>query len=151
MNYTQNPDDQDEPIPVAVAVRVKRITEQHQKSVILSPKQSEITLAGGSVGPEKFRFDHILNENVSQEETFSRVLSPFLPLIYDGFDLYVITYGGTGTGKSYTLFGPDLGPLGTEDDAGILPRFAHHIFANFNAAEMAVKVSSFDVTSDDIR
>ena len=151
MNFQSNPEDQDEPVPVAVAVRVKKVTEQHQKSIILSPKTNEITLAGGNVGPEKFRFDHILGENVSQEETFSKVVVPFLPLIYDGFDLFVITYGGSSTGKSFTLFGPDHGPLRAEADFGVVPRFAQHIFENYNATEMAVKVSSFDVTNDDIR
>ena len=142
--------DNDQATPVAVAVRVKKTTDHQQKSVILSPKKSEITLVGPNLPQEKFRFDHVLGEHVTQEDLFATVVSPFLPLIFDGFDFFVITYGGRSSGKSFTLFGPDHGPLRSEADFGILPRFVRHIFKNSNATEMAVKVSSFDVSNDDI-
>ena len=49
----------------------------------------------------------MLPENVPQSEVFSRVLSPYLELFYDGYDLFVIMYGGSGSGKTHTLFGPE--------------------------------------------
>ena len=151
MNYSQNPDDP--PVPVAVAVRIKKTAENHQhKSVIPNPKKEEITFVAPK---EKFRFDHVLPESITQEDVFSKVLLPFSPCIFDGYDLFVITYGGKSTGKSYTLFGPDPDPLRSEADLGLLPRFLHHIFGKikapeFNEIQTAVKVSSCDVTHDDV-
>ena len=60
-----------------------------------------------SLQVEKFKFNHVLPENVPQSEVFSRVLSPYLELFYDGYDLFVIMYGGSGSGKTHTLFGPE--------------------------------------------
>lgn len=147
-------EDIDEPVPVAVAVRLKGQNEGQGhgqgRGVIINHKNGELSLAGASIATEKFKFDHILPENTPQSEVYSRVLAPFLPLVFDGFDLFVLTHGGSGCGKTFTLFGPDAGPLRSESDLGLIPRFVRHIFEYFNEADMVVKASSFDVTNDDI-
>jgi hypothetical protein len=60
---------------------------------------------------EAFKFDHVLPDDVSQSEVFTRVFdnprTSFIDLILDGFDLFVIGYGGSGCGKTFTLFGPN--------------------------------------------
>ena len=93
----------------------------------------------------------MLPENVPQSEVFSRVLSPYLELFYDGYDLFVIMYGGSGSGKTHTLFGTET--LQSEADHGLMSRFVRSIFESYdyNEDEMTVKVSSFEVTNDDVR
>ena len=93
----------------------------------------------------------MLPENVPQSEVFSRVLSPYLELFFDGYDLFVIMYGGSGSGKTHTLFGPEN--LQSEGDHGLMIRFVRSIFESYdyNEDEMTVKVSSFEVTNDDVR
>ena len=59
-------------------------------------------------------------------------------------------YGGKSCGKTYTLFGPEPGPLRSETHHGIMSRFVWRIFEKYNEQEMTVKVSSFDVTNNDI-
>ena len=157
MSYLTLPEEtMDETIPIATAIRIKPPTPEssqnptHNKNLILNPNGCELSIVGPNIAPEKFRFDHVLPENTSQNEVFSRVLSPFLPLFFDGFDIFIIMSGAASSGKSYTLFGPEPGPLRSEADLGIIPRFVRHIFENYNELEMTIKVSSFEVTNDDI-
>jgi hypothetical protein len=158
MANNNNPDEdliepEDDPIPVAVAVRLKGgSSKKPQKScLILNKNGTELSLAGPSTAQEKFKFDHILTEDTDQGQVYAKSLQPFVPLIFDGFDLFVIVYGGADSGKSYTLFGPNSGPLRSESELGLIPRLIRDLFQYFVETEMTVKASSFDVTNDDIR
>ncbi len=107
-------------VPVAVAIRLKARTEETSpnkanKCVIVNSKGCELSVVGSNVAPEKFKFDHILTAKASQHEVYYKVLHPFLPLVFDGFDLFVVLYGSSEMGKSFTL-------SGSEESQGILPR-----------------------------
>lgn len=115
--------------------------------MIVNPNGCELSVVNSSVAPEKYKFDHVLPENLSQYEVYQKVLQPFLQLFFDGYDLFVILYGGSQTGKTFSAFGPELSH---ETDQGLFPRFVRQIFDNFNESEMNLKVSSFDVTNDDV-
>lgn len=140
---------EDESVPVAVAVRLKSGSKA-SKNVILNPNGCELSIVGGTIAPEKFKFDHVLPDYSTQPEVFSRTLQPFVQLFFDGYDLFVIMYGGSGSGKTYTLYGPELGLEISDKDLGLLPRFVDDIFADFKESQMSLKVASFDVTNDDV-
>jgi Kinesin motor domain len=43
----------------------------------------------------------------SQDEVFEITARPIIEHVLDGFDGLILAYGATGTGKTYTIFGPD--------------------------------------------
>ena len=142
---------QDDAVPVFVAVRLKpQKSNAEGRSVILNSKQSnEISIVGPDIPQEKFKFEHVLGENASQAQVYDKVFAPFFTVICDGFDLFVILYGGSGCGKTYTLFGPQTAQTELED--GLIPRFVRQVFnENYHQFETKVKVSSFEVTNHDI-
>ena len=110
-------EDQDFPTPVFTAIRQKPVRSKNQGqnipgcNVVLNPKGCEISIFESNGYKEAFKFDHVLPDDVSQSEVFTRVFdnprTSFIDLILDGFDLFVIGYGGSGCGKTFTLFGPN--------------------------------------------
>ena len=151
-NYQLHENDQnDEAIPVCVAVRIKPKKENESRSLILNTRHgnNELSIVGPDIPQEKFKFEFLLGENESQNDVYKKVLAQYFPVILDGFDLFVIMYGGSGCGKSYTLLGPQSER--TDSELGIIPRFVNQVFENFNQHVMKVHVSSFEVTNDIIR
>ena len=63
---------------------------------------------------EDFTFDHAWELDETQEEVYAAIGEPALRAAWDGYDVGVMAYGQTGTGKTYTLWGDDRG----RDDRG---------------------------------
>ena len=52
-------------------------------------------------------------------------LEPFLSTLLDGYSVTALVYGAKGTGKLYTLYGPNHGPALNEQEFGLIPRIVH--------------------------
>jgi kinesin family protein 11 len=77
-----------------------------------------------------------------------------------GLNCTVFAYGQTGTGKTYTMCGDVTDQLPLPDEAGIVPRVLHSLFARLdalptspggNAAETSVKVSFIELYNEELR
>ena len=162
MSTANSQEEDDFPTPVFTAIRQKPVRSKNQGqnpgcNVVLNPKGSEISIFESNGYKEAFKFDHVLPEDVSQSEVFTRVFdnprTSFIDLILDGFDLFVIGYGGGGCGKTFSLFGPNSlsepSEIRSEADHGIMSRFAWRIFENLEHEEMTVKVSSYEIINNE--
>lgn len=56
--------------------------------------------------PLSFTFDQVFPPHLPQEFLYEE-LEPIIASIIDGFHACVVAYGPTGSGKTYTVFGPD--------------------------------------------
>lgn len=75
-----------------------------------------------------FELDAVFGEDTSQDEVFSSLGAPSLEDVLSGYNATVLTYGHTGSGKSYCMFGP----RGADESLlGLAPRAANYIFARF--------------------
>ena len=55
---------------------------------------------------KRFKFDHIFDQSVTQEEVFKGVRMPqMLEGVLDGYHATVFAYGQTGSGKTFTMEG----------------------------------------------
>jgi len=103
-----------------------------------------LMLRRGEAAPERvYSFDGVLPPSVSQAEVFSRTSSALLSDVLMGFNGTLLVYGQTGTGKTHTLAGRELGGLldgegggvrvdaaaAGAESAGILPRALLNLFA----------------------
>jgi len=78
--------------------------------------------------PYRFRFDHVLDYNVTQTEAFTIIGMPIVEQVKKGYNCTMFAYGQTGSGKSYSMFGPEN--YGTRfDQIGIIPRSIDYLFS----------------------
>ena len=120
-----------------------------------------LPIATGLHGPSTWKFENgtVFSEISSQEHMFLTSLEQFIEVVLDGYDLTIIAYGASGSGKSYTLFGPDnaLGLPNSENEFGLLQRFVRSLFHRAEKVEenrkpnIIFSVSSIDVDDNDVR
>lgn len=85
------------------------------KSVLTIPTH-DILVLNEDTSPISFQYDRIFSPGASQCEVFSELEEPLISSL-DGFNVTLIAYGQSGSGKSYTLLGDvsnneeDNGPL----------------------------------------
>lgn len=98
-----------------------------QTSFIFSLFQSPPGYSAGEK-PDTAQFNYVFTESSSQEAVYSQLLSQFVPLILDGYDLTVLCAGQSGSGKSHSLFGAGLPLAMNEEDFGMTMRVARDVF-----------------------
>ena len=71
----------------------------------------------------------VFSESSTQEDIFCQI-AQFTEVVLDGYDLTIVGYGQSGSGKTHTLFGPDnaLGLPNSENEFGLLQRFVRSLF-----------------------
>ena len=124
-------------------------------------REEILPIAAGLQGPNTWKFENgtVFSEISSQEHIFLTSLEQFIEVVLDGYDLTIIAYGPSGSGKSYTLFGPDnaLGLPNSENEFGLLQRFVRSLFHRAEKIEESRKpniifsVSSIDVDDNGVR
>ena len=90
-----------------------------------------------------FTFDGIFGPTSMQSEVFARAVEPSVAACLQGFNATAFCYGPSGTGKSFTCYGPDT-PKGERSSAisawasspntGMIPRAAEQLFASIESA-----------------
>ncbi|TQD78921.1 hypothetical protein C1H46_035529 [Malus baccata] len=85
-----------------------------------------------SVGDRTFSFDSVFDSKSGQEDVFQTVGVPVVKNALAGYNTSILSYGQSGSGKTYTLWGP---PSAMVEDAspgscqGIVPRIFQMLFS----------------------
>ena len=87
-------------------------------------KTNYINFENVKIKQYKYNFDYAFNENTTQEEIYNLTAKNFISNILNGFNSTIITYGGTGTGKTYTM-------IGNGKEPGIIIRIINDLFHEF--------------------
>lgn len=92
---------------IKVFVRVRPLNEKEKLSdpcVIVNGQTIE--MKGG--GPDhRFAFDHVFQDQATQEEIYASVGHDVVEAAFEGFNGTVFAYGQTSSGKTHTCIGPD--------------------------------------------
>lgn len=75
-----------------------------------------------------FTFDHIFDQDTTQSQLYSQVVSPMVTELFKGYNCTVMSYGQTGSGKTYTM-------MGDHNAQGIIPRMTKEIFQRASEQE----------------
>lgn len=71
--------------------------------------------------PERYRFTQIFEEDITQQEFFSKTTLPLISDLLKGENILIFAYGVTNSGKTHTI-------MGSPNDTGILPRTLDVLF-----------------------
>ena len=145
-------------IPVAVGVRVappphafnNPFTPPPPLCVQVNPLTNELYLGMDRT----FSFDYIYGPNSYQDEVFASSTEPLLTPYLDGYNVSVILYGASDTGKTFSLVGPDNIPALNEENFGIVPRLVRALFRALDEqrdTSSVIEVSYVEIYNEEIR
>ncbi|KAJ2027169.1 hypothetical protein H4S03_008368 [Coemansia sp. S3946] len=104
--------------------------------------------SGGSASQRSFHFDYAFGPEANQASVFDAAVFPLLLRFVEGYNVTVLAYGQTSSGKTYTM--------GTESDdgTGVVPRALRWLFAWWAAQDAArrgsVRISFLEVYNDEL-
>ncbi|XP_068633849.1 kinesin-like protein KIF20B [Battus philenor] len=78
-----------------------------------------------------YTFSHIFGPEADQKELFERIVKDNLKKLPDGHSFTLLTYGASGSGKTFTL-------MGTVASPGLVPRSLEYVFRVVDAAQNPV-------------
>ncbi|EGB03166.1 hypothetical protein AURANDRAFT_2300, partial [Aureococcus anophagefferens] len=106
---------------------------KEDQTVTVVSEASETTSTGATplgrsrgTAAHSFKFDHVYDEESSQEELYESTARPIVESCLEGYNATIFAYGQTGTGKTYTMTGAD----GQVNIRGIIPRSIEQIFGH---------------------
>ncbi|KAF2896636.1 hypothetical protein ILUMI_09539 [Ignelater luminosus] len=113
---------------VEAAVRVCPVLYNNDDVLCVKSNTYNNTIQLGNI--QSFPVHYALPSDCTQSALFSTTITPLINYLFEGCDVSVVTFGQSGTGKSYTLLGPGLNCTLSEIEYGIIPRFLREVFTN---------------------
>ena len=102
--------DADAASPIQVLVRIRPALTATPRCTVTATSGTGLTFSSLDCYKKTFHFDHLLPASSSQDDVFRAVGEPLCAALLDGFNGTVFSYGQTGAGKTYTMFGATTGP-----------------------------------------
>lgn len=153
-------------IPIQVACRIGPISTCSNEQIFVQsipatqvllppddPYQSALNTGVIQVGSQSFPVTHALPMNATQDYVYHHTVLPMLAIYLEGFDVSFVTYGQTGTGKTYTVFGPGFDVVFSERDQGIIQRCVRDIFDKMGQQRersYVINIGWVEIVGDDI-
>lgn len=81
--------------------------------------ETSVVIANGTSGKTEFNFDAVYNGSTNQSSFYKEIASPTIEEVLKGYNGTIFTYGQSGSGKTYTIFGDDIFD---DHKKGIIPR-----------------------------
>lgn len=78
---------------------------------------------------QRFPVNYAFPPHTSQVLLYNTITTPLMNFFVEGCDVSIVTIGQSGTGKTYSLFGPGFHFAASESEHGIVPRFIRDLFA----------------------
>lgn len=113
-------------ISVETAVRICPLSCLNGDIVCVQSNTYNNTVQLGS--SQIYPVNYALPQDCTQNTLFTTIITPLLNYLMEGCDVSVVAIGQNATGKSYTIFGPELNCAMSESEQGIIPRFLRELF-----------------------
>uniref|UniRef100_A0A182J473 Uncharacterized protein n=1 Tax=Anopheles atroparvus TaxID=41427 RepID=A0A182J473_ANOAO len=118
---------------VRVALRVRPISEAEIArghscvvKVVPSINGDEVTIGDGKISSERFTYSHTFDPKATQQQLYEAVVVDLLDKLFEGFNVTILAYGQTCSGKTFTMGTDYTGDL--DKNAGVIPRAVTDIF-----------------------
>mmetsp|Transcript_1165 Transcript_1165/g.1891 ORF Transcript_1165/g.1891 Transcript_1165/m.1891 type:complete len:1638 (+) Transcript_1165:189-5102(+) len=143
---------------VKVAVRIRplldsEIRERCTQCVRVVGNEPQVTFGND----QDFTFDFVFGTDSMQSEIYDACVSNLVDATFEGFNATVLAYGQTSSGKTYTMGSASNLRL-SEEEYGIIPRVAHHVFDTVEQQETddpnstyRVRIQFLEIYGEEIR
>ncbi|KAJ2159622.1 hypothetical protein GGF46_002906, partial [Coemansia sp. RSA 552] len=137
-------DDGERVLPVKVAVRIRPLAvsgaamtqgRDQMTACVEAPSPTSIAVGGEGRDARAYHFDHAFGPDAEQAAVYDAAIAPLLARFVEGYNVTVLAYGQTSSGKTYTM-GTDpedntrlLQPGAGGGTMGIVPRALQWFFA----------------------
>ncbi|GBN29287.1 Chromosome-associated kinesin KIF4 [Araneus ventricosus] len=136
---------------ICVAVRSRPLLKNEAQS------SDTLSFEGNStvhLQKKTYTFDYVFRPGVTNEAVYNAVVAEKIRPIFEGYNVTILAYGPTGSGKTYTM-GTDYNPkTAFNSDIGIIPRGISEIFrvieSQKDSVEFLVKVSFLELYREEI-
>ncbi|EGW33985.1 uncharacterized protein SPAPADRAFT_70205 [Spathaspora passalidarum NRRL Y-27907] len=103
-----------------------------------------------------YKVDQVYGSQADQSLVFKNVALPLFNEFFNGFNVTILAYGQTGTGKTFTMCGnePDIDKLEEcDENIGIIPRVLHELFSKLKDSDCdyVVKCSYLELYNEDLK
>ncbi|RCI02145.1 hypothetical protein CU098_008136, partial [Rhizopus stolonifer] len=130
---------------VQVALRIRPLTQQDKSqprfshstdSDVLKAYENSVIIAPHQ---KSFQFDHVFDSSSTQEQVFNTVASNFVDRFVDGYNVTILAYGQTSSGKTYTMGTAIDNQSGANpEQEGIIPRAMLALFEKIQGTQKDV-------------
>ncbi len=101
---------------------------------------------------QHFTFDHVFATDSKQEDIYGKIGKDTVADVLHGYNGTIFAYGQSGSGKTYTMFGPDIFD---QELKGIIPRAAADIFRIWDISpdvkEVEIRCSMLEIYMERLR
>ncbi|XP_015866693.3 kinesin-like protein KIN-12F [Ziziphus jujuba] len=118
--------------PVKVVVRIKPANDGARDGDGTIKKVSSDSV---SVGDRRFTFDSVFDSKANQGDVFQLVGVPLVKNALAGYNTSIVSYGQSGSGKTYTMWGPPSAMVedpSPHSQQGIVPRTFQMLFSEID-------------------
>jgi len=98
---------------------------------VIDSENDQVFFLHATKGLMPFHFDHVLQDDCSQQEMYDASTVMLVSDFINGFNATCLVYGQTGSGKTHTMFGPPSAKLtftNNTSEWGIIPRACADVF-----------------------
>ena len=142
-----------------VAFRLRPLTNREAGSPIIVSTSGNSVFFQKADGRSVFKFDSVFDRHSTQHDVFNDIGPETINSFLAGTNISILTYGSTGTGKSYTLFGVDpKGPganstiaendmpqsLDPSDSVGLIPRLLESLINSLSNSSQQVSLQEIE-------
>nr|CAG8455431.1 776_t:CDS:2 [Entrophospora candida] len=147
---------------VQVALRIRPLTAEDmvnlpsrfQKNVLSTSRfaPNQVTVLGEK--KQSFTFDYVFGADASQKDLYDVAVKNMVDKFLEGFNVTVLAYGQTSSGKTHTMGTADDSTKSSEEK-GIIPRAISTLFSYINSAQYknrkcTMKVSFVELYNEDL-
>ena len=131
---------------------------QSEDAWTFDPNGLTVKSPAGKRDPKTFTYDKVLNSDSSQSEAYLEAGRSSVKALLEGFNGTIFAYGQSGSGKTFTMLGPDSvveaikegGADGIPEDVqemyGLIPRAIGEIFEAINKVNEAGQGSRIELS-----
>ncbi|CAG8441188.1 13239_t:CDS:2 [Acaulospora morrowiae] len=147
---------------VQVALRIRPLTaddlvtlpSRFQRQILSTNPFTPNQVVVQAERKQNYTFDHVFGPEASQKEIYDRSVKHMVDKFLEGFNVTILAYGQTSSGKTYTMGTSDNSSL-SADEKGIIPRSMTTLFSYINSAQYknrkcTMKVSFVEIYNEDL-
>ncbi|KAF7190527.1 Kinesin-like protein [Pseudocercospora fuligena] len=127
-----------------------------EKTLIFDPQEDsaiqrfgrQLMAQGKKAKDSKFAFDHVFDDNATQNDVYQATAVRLLDRVLDGYNATILAYGATGCGKTHTITGTSAHP-------GIIYLAIQELFEKMEelreCKEVTITLSYLEIYNEQIR